>query len=88
MQLGQAFTNICFSQNERDHGNRIIFSSNAMVNMSMNSKTQLVVNTRELGIFTPNEYREMFGYSPIAGGDVPRISQNYINEKGDDHNAV
>lgn len=88
MQMGQAFTNVCFTKTERDHGNRIIFSSNAMVNMSMNSKTQLVVNTRELGIFTPNEYREMFGYSPIAGGDTPRISQNYTSKNEVSENAV
>lgn len=78
MQMSQAFTATCFTPTERAHGNRIIFMADTMVYMSLNSKTSLVQSTSPLGIFTKNEYRAMFGYPPIEGGDEPLVSLNYI----------
>jgi HK97 family phage portal protein len=78
INMGQAFTNACFTQREKDVGNRIIFTSDTMVNVSMGAKTQLVLATKELGIWTPNEIRSMFGFSPVEGGDERMVSLNYV----------
>ena len=83
--MGQAFTNACFTKQEQTMGNRIIFNSSVLINMSMQTKTQLLNSTREIGLFTRNEQREMFGYPPIEGGDDTLISLNYI--KGSDQSA-
>ncbi|HNX82165.1 MAG TPA: phage portal protein [Candidatus Omnitrophota bacterium] len=80
IQMTQSFTAACFTPTERAHGNRIYFASDAMVNMPMSSKTQLVAATRELGMFTKNEYRAMFGYAPIEDGDEPLVSLNYVKQ--------
>lgn len=78
--LGQAFTNACFTQRERDMGNRIIFSASTLMNASMAEKVQLVQATREIGLLTTNEQRALFGYPPVVGGDERVLSLNYIKE--------
>ena len=79
-QMAQAFTNACFTRRERDVGNRIIFNSAALIYASMAEKVQLVSSTREIGLLTTNEQRELFGLPPVAGGDVRVLSLNYIKE--------
>lgn len=80
IQMAQAFTNVCFTPLERARGNRIMFMSDMMVNMALSAKTALVGATRDLGIFSRNEYRGMFGYAPIEGGDEYQISLNYVKD--------
>lgn len=80
IQMGQAFTNACFTQREKDVGNRIIFTSSAMINASTSEKVQLVNATREIGLMTTNEQRELFGLPPVEGGDERIISLNYIKQ--------
>lgn len=79
--MGQAFTAVCFTEREYEAGNRIIFSTNMMANMSAGTVKDIIANTREIGMFTPNEYREMLGYSPIEGGDDIQVSLNYVKRK-------
>lgn len=78
IQMSQAFTNTCFTPAERIRGNRILITSNAMVYMAMATRIALIGATRELGIFTRNEYRGILGYAPIEGGDEPLVSLNYV----------
>ena len=78
IQMGQAFTNVCFTQTERDHGNRIIFNTSVLMNTAMATKVGILTASREIGLFTRNELREMFGYSPIGGGDEAEVSLNYV----------
>ena len=78
IQMGQAFTNVCFTQRERDAGNRIIFNASVLLNASMQTKVGIIAASREIGLFTRNELREMFGYSPMEGGDVAEVSLNYV----------
>ena len=82
IQMGQAFTNTCFTQRERDAGNRIIFSSSILLNTAMSTKVTILNAAREIGLFTKNEMREMFGYSPVENGDEYYVSLNYV--KGSD----
>lgn len=84
VQMGQAFTNVCFTPEERKAGNRLIFAADIMLNMSMSQKTALLTATREIGVFTRNEYRAMFGYAPMEGGDEIEVSLNYVT--GDKQN--
>ena len=79
-QMAQAFTNACFTQRERDVGNKIIFNSSTLIYASMAEKVQLVSTTREIGMMTPNEQRELFGLPPVEGGDERVLSLNYIKQ--------
>lgn len=78
IQMGQAFTNACFTQREKDAGNRIIFNSSILLNTAMQTKVSILNAAREIGLFTKNELREMFGYAPIEGGDEAQVSLNYV----------
>lgn len=80
IQMGQAFTAACFTQTERDYGNRIIFSTSVLLNTSIQTKVNLIQSTKEIGLFSPNEMRELFGYAPVEGGDEHVFSLNYIKE--------
>lgn len=82
IMMGQAFTNACFTKTERDYGNRIIFNSSALLNANTQTKVLLIQSVKEIGMFSRNEMREMFGYHPIEGGDEYIYSLNYI--KGSD----
>lgn len=76
-QMGQAFTAACFTVRERDVGNRILFNSSKLMNASTADKVQLVNATREIGMMTTNEQRELFGLAPVEGGDERVLSLNY-----------
>ena len=77
-QMSQAFTNACFTPREQDVGNRILFNTSALISASTSEKVQLVNTTREIGLLTTNEQRELFGYPPVEGGDERVLSLNYI----------
>ncbi len=81
IQMGQAFTNACFTQREKDAGNRIIFVSQALLNTSMQTKINLLNATKETGELTINERRELLGYPPIEGGDEAQVSLNFVKGK-------
>lgn len=80
IQMGQAFTNVCFTQREKDAGNRIIFNTSILLNTSIPTKVAIVNAAREIGLFTKNELREMFGYAPKEGKEweEAQVSLNYI----------
>ena len=80
IQKGQAFTNACFTPKEYDEGNRIIFYSSVLLNTAMQTKVNILNVSKEIGLFTKNEMREMFGYSPVEGGDEAQVSLNYVKE--------
>lgn len=78
IMMGQAFTNVCFTPLEYAHGNRIIFNSSVLMNASTQTKVNLIAATKEIGLFTANEYRGLFGYAPVVGGDERLVSLNYV----------
>ena len=81
LQFGQALTNACFTQRERDSGNRIIFNSASVMSASMPTRINLLNATRETGELTPNERRELIGYPPVEDGDERLVSLNYVKAK-------
>jgi hypothetical protein len=80
--MGQAFSNACFTKNELDFGNRVIFVSSMLLNASMQTKVNILNATKETGELTKNERRELLGYATVEGGDDVQISLNYV--KGND----
>lgn len=85
-KLANELTIKLFTSREIAQGNRIVISSKSLQVTSTQTKINLVTNTKELGIFTINEYRELFNMPPIEGGDIRLTSLNYINaEKADEY---
>lgn len=84
MQMGQAFTAACFTQAERDKGNRIVFVAPMLLHASTATKTVLINATKEMGMFTINEMRELLGYGPIDGGEKRQVSLNYVSANNQD----
>lgn len=78
LQMGQAFTSACFTPREIGCGNRIIFNASVLINASMQTKVNLLQNSKEIGLLTLNEQREMFGYPPVEDGDERFVSLNYV----------
>lgn len=68
MQLSGEYTRKLFTRRERGFGNKIVFESSNLTFASMQTKLGLAKFV-ELGIFNPNEVREIMNYAPREGGD-------------------
>lgn len=68
VQLSNEFTRRLFSRRERGFGNRIVFESSNLTFASMQTKLNLVQFV-DRGVMTPNEVRDVLGYTPVDGGD-------------------
>jgi len=68
MQMSGEYTRKLFSRKERGFGNQIVFEGSTLTFASMTTKLGLSKFV-ELGIFNPNEVREVMNYSPVDGGD-------------------
>lgn len=98
LAMSQAFTTALFSQSEKNFGNKILIFGGAATGASWQTKLNIVTDTKELGLLTTNEYRELLGYAPVENGDKRLVSLNYIkaedmtkhqtNGKDDGENAV
>lgn len=77
----QALTNGFFTAKEKGFGNKIIFNSSVLMHASPQVKISLIQTSRETGLLTINEQRELFGYAPVEGGDERQVSLNYVNAK-------
>ena len=81
MALSQALTNACFTQREKDVGNRLVIAGGIMMGTSLQTRVNIISQTKEMGTLTINEQRELLGFPPIEGGDVRQVSLNYINSE-------
>lgn len=77
--MSQAFTNACFTQREKDVGNRIVFTGGVLTGTAYQTRINIIDKAKETGLLTINEQRELLGYAPIEGGDIRQISLNYVN---------
>ncbi|MBO4376145.1 MAG: hypothetical protein J5811_02495, partial [Lachnospiraceae bacterium] len=50
-----------------------------MMGTSLQTRVNIISQTKEMGTLTINEQRELLGFPPIEGGDVRQVSLNYIN---------
>jgi len=79
VSMGQAFTNVCFTDREKDVGNRLIFNTSLLLHTSVDTKINIMRETKEQGLLTINEQRGLLGFPPIEGGDVRPSSLNYVD---------
>ena len=84
-EMAEAFTNALFTRKEQAFGSKILVTSGAATGASWSTKLSIVSNTKDLGLLTPNEYRELLGYAPVEDGDERLVSLNYI--KSSDQSA-
>lgn len=77
-EMAEAFTSALFTRKEQAFGKSIVVTSGAATGASWNTKLMIVSNTKDLGLLTPNEYRELLGYAPVEDGDERLVSLNYV----------
>lgn len=70
VQIANEFTRKIFTRKERGFGNRIVFEAANIQYASMRTKLALVAMV-DRGALTPNEWREVFNWAPVEGGNVP-----------------
>ena len=84
--LAEAIGNAYFTSREVGHGNKIIVSGGVLMGTSYKTRVDIINQTKEIGILSVNEQRELLGYGPVEGGDVRQVSLNYINaDKQDEY---
>lgn len=90
----QALTAHLFTDRERSFGNQIDANMSKLKYQPLSAVTNVINATRELGLFTRDEYREMLGYEPLGperGGDeimiaVNNYDSNTNNQEGEESN--
>ncbi len=78
IQLSLEFTFKLFTERQRGHGNKIIFTSNRLQYATLQTRATIGKDLFDRGAITINQYLELMYYPPIEGGDVRMISLNYV----------
>lgn len=78
-QLAEALSNVYFTEREKGCGNKLVISGGVLMGTSYQTRVNIINTTKELGMLTINEQRELLGYAPIKGGDIRQVSLNFIN---------
>ena len=79
IMITDALTAFLFTERELGFGNEVHANMNKVKYQSTSAVVSIVNATRELGLFTRDEYREMLGYEPLGperGGDEIMIAVN------------
>lgn len=79
IMLTQALTVKLFTEREQGLGNEVEANMAKLKYQPMTVVTKVIDTTKELGLFTRDEYREMLGYQPLGpekGGDEIMIATN------------
>lgn len=79
MSLGRAFTKTLFTQRELEIGHEIIYYQQGLMYMNTSNKINAVDILTRIGTLTDNQVLGAFGYPPFEGGNIRRMSLNYIN---------
>lgn len=86
IQMSQCFTNILFTDNERNFGNELAFESNRLQYASNATKINVVKELAPLGVLRKNAILEIFNMAPLPDEEGNKVIQslNWINaEKAD-----
>lgn len=78
----QALTAKLFTERELAFGNQIEANLSKLKYQPMTVVKDVIAATKELGLFTRDEYREMLGYEPLGpekGGDEIMVATNNYN---------
>lgn len=85
-QLAEALGNAHFTQREKGCGNKLIVAGGVLMGTSYQTRLNIIAQTKEIGILSVNEQRDLLGYAPVEGGDIRLVSLNYINSsKADEY---
>ena len=79
VSLNQAFTNVLLTKGQRYRGNRIAFYYGELLFMSFEQKIEFVKEVGARGALTDNQILGIFGLEPYEGGNVRRMSLNYVD---------
>lgn len=77
--IAQKHSTALYTEREKSFGNEIIANMSKVKYQSTATITGVIKETKELGLFTRDEYREMLGYEPLGperGGDEIMIAVN------------
>lgn len=85
-QFAEAVSNVYFTAREKGFGNKLVISGGVLMGTSYQTRVNIINTTKELGLLTTNEQRELLGYAPIEGGDIRQVSLNFVNaDKQDEY---
>ena len=90
IQMSQCFTNILFTENERNFGNEIVFEANRLQYASTTTKVTVVKELSPMGVLMKDDIREIFNMSPLPNSEGQKILQslNWINaDKADEYQS-
>lgn len=79
IQFTQCLTDGIFTAREQSFGNMVSANMAKLKYQPLSAITNVINSTKELGLFTRDEYREMIGYEPLGpdrGGDEIMIATN------------
>lgn len=79
--LSQAFTNTIFTPTEISYGNELVFYYANLEMMSVASKKNVADILGSRGAVTDNFLLQLFGLEPYEGGNVRKMSLNYIDSQ-------
>lgn len=84
VDLQNEYTRKLFSRRERSFGNRIVFEAANLQCSSVNTRLAFVQMV-DRGSMSPNEWRKLFNWAPIEGGDKPirRLDTAQVTEDND-----
>lgn len=79
ISLGQAFTKKVFRTSAKQRGHQIVFYPEELVFMTMDQKIEVAKMLGERGALTDNQQLKILGLPPYPGGDIRKVSLNYVN---------
>lgn len=79
ISLGQAFTKKLFRSSAKKRGHKIVFFPEELVFMTMDQKIEIAKMLGERGALTDNQQLKILGLPPYPGGDIRKVSLNYVN---------
>lgn len=82
LSLGQAMEKVFFSQWQTSYGDRIQLYPKKIQLMSASETTKVVQATINAGVFTLDEYREMYGYAPLPNNEGQQRPRGFNNLDG------
>lgn len=73
--LSSEYTRKLFTRRERAFGNEILFEASNLQYAAIGTKLNFV-NLVDRGAMTPNEWRRLFNFAPLPGGDKPLLRKD------------
>lgn len=83
ISLAQAMTKVLFSDWQQSHGDEVVLYHRKIQLMSTTEITSIVQATAPMGVFTIDEYREMYGFAPLPNGEGEARPRGYNNLDGE-----